>query len=202
MYVLSFDEFSKNKQFVGMAAIESNMMPLGTVAPSFDLPDVVTGNQVTIEDVRQEYGLVVMFICAHCPYVKNIEEEIAVIASQYANSKIGFVAISSNDANEYPEDGPEGLKEQAEELEFDFPYLYDESQEVAKAYQAACTPDFYLFDEDLKCIYRGRFDASTPGNPEPVSGDNLIEAIESHLEDEPIIDPQFPSVGCGIKWKS
>lgn len=184
-----------------MAAVESNMMPLGTVAPDFNLLDVITSKQVTLEDVRQEYGLVVMFICAHCPYVKNIEEEIAVIAAQYANAKIGFVAISSNDPAEYPEDGPEGLRNQALELEFSFPYLYDETQEVAKAYQAACTPEFYLFDEDLKCIYRGRFDASTPGNPEPVTGDNLVEAIESHLEDEPIVDPQYPSVGCSIKWR-
>ena len=185
-----------------MAAVESNMMPLGTIAPDFNLPDVVSGKQIKLEDVRQEYGVVVMFICAHSPYVQNIEEEIAVIAAQYANSKIGFVAISSNDPAQYPEDAPAGLKQQAEELEFNFPYLFDETQEVAKAYQAACTPDFYLFDEDLKCIYRGRFDESTPGNPEPVTGDSLIEAIEAHLEDEPIIDPQYPSVGCAIKWKN
>lgn len=182
-------------------AAESNMMPLGTEAPDFNLPDVVSGKNYTLDDVRGEYGLVVMFICAHCPYVKNIEEDLAAIIGQYANSKLGFVAISANDADAYPEDAPEGLKKQAEELEFTFPYLYDESQEVAKAYQAACTPDFYLFDEELKCVYRGRFDASTPGNPEPVTGDNLIEAIERHLEDEPVIDPQYPSIGCSIKWK-
>ncbi|GAB4252699.1 MAG: thioredoxin family protein [Ekhidna sp.] len=184
-----------------MAAVESNMLPLGTIAPDFDLVDVVSGERFTVEDVRQEYGLVVMFICAHCPYVRNIEEEIVIIANQYADSKIGFVAISSNDPSAYPEDSPEGLKKQAEELEFPFPYLFDESQEVAKAYQAACTPDFYLFDEDLKCVYRGRFDASTPGNPEPVTGDDLVSAIEAHLEDEPPLDPQHPSVGCSIKWK-
>ena len=184
-----------------MAAVESNMLPLGTVAPDFDLLDVVSGENVTLEDAAKEFGLVVMFICAHCPYVKNIEEEIAVIANQYLLQKIGFVAISSNDVDSYPEDGPKGLKAQAEELEFSFPYLYDETQEVAKAYQAACTPDFYLFDEDLKLIYRGRFDASTPGNPEPVTGDELIEALEAHLEDEPVIKDQKPSIGCNIKWK-
>ena len=184
-----------------MAAAESNMLPLGTIAPDFDLPDAISGKNFTLEDVRQEYGLVVMFICAHCPYVKNIEEEIAVIAHQYSQQKIGFVAISSNDVNAYPEDAPEGLKAQAEEFEFCFPYLYDESQEIAKAYQAACTPDFFVFDEDLKLIYRGRFDASTPGNPEPVTGDELVNALENHLEDEPIIEDQKPSIGCSIKWK-
>ncbi|MEO9870295.1 thioredoxin family protein [Ekhidna sp.] len=185
-----------------MAAAESNMMPLGTVAPDFDLLDVISGENKTLEDVKSEYGLVVMFICAHCPFVKNIEEEIAVVARQYMDLKVGFVAISSNDANAYPEDGPDGLKAQAEEFEFSFPYLYDESQEVAKAYQAACTPDFFLFDEELKCIYRGRFDASTPGNPEPVTGDDLVDALEAHLEDDPIIEDQKPSIGCSIKWKS
>lgn len=184
-----------------MATTQSKMMPLGTVAPDFNLPDVISGKRMSLEDVAQEYGVVVMFICAHCPYVQNIEEEIAVIADQYAKSKIGFVAISSNDASAYPEDAPEGLRKQAEELDFNFPYLYDETQEVAKAYDAVCTPEFYLFDEELKLIYRGRFDASTPGNPEPVNGDNLIEAIEAHLEDEPPVDPQHPSVGCSIKWK-
>ncbi|WP_420316529.1 thioredoxin family protein [Ekhidna sp.] len=185
-----------------MAAVESNMMPLGTQAPDFNLTDVVSGKNFTLEEVRKEYGVVVMFICAHCPFVKNIEEEIAVVARQYSDQKIGFVAISANDSAEYPEDGPEGLKAQAEEFEFNFPYLYDETQEVAKAYQAACTPDFFLFDEDLKCIYRGRFDASTPGNPEPVTGDDLVNALEAHLEDEPIIEDQKPSIGCSIKWKN
>ena len=184
-----------------MAIAESGMMPLGTIAPDFNLPDVISEKHLSLEDVRQEYGLLVMFICAHCPYVKNIEEEISVIAQQYAFSKVGFVAISSNDAEAYPDDAPEGLRQQAENFEFNFPYLYDETQEVAKAYQAQCTPEFYLFDEDLKLIYRGRFDASTPGNPEPVTGDNLIEALERHLEDEPPVEDQLPSIGCSIKWK-
>ena len=185
-----------------MAAVESNMLPLGTEAPDFELMDVVSGNYYSIDSLRGEYGRLIMFICAHCPYVKNIEEEIAIVSRQYADSKIGFAAISSNDAAAYPDDAPEGLKKQAEQIEFKFPYLYDETQAVAKAYQAACTPDFFLFDEDLKLIYRGRFDASTPGNPEPVTGDSLIEAIERHLEDEPMVDPQHPSMGCSIKWKS
>lgn len=185
-----------------MAAAESNMMPLGTKAPDFNLQDVTTNDFYTLEDVKKEYGVVVMFICAHCPFVQNIEEEIAVVARQYSDLKIGFVAISSNDATAYPDDAPEGLKAQAEELDFSFPYLYDEDQEVAKKYQAACTPDFFVFDEDLKCIYRGRFDASTPGNPEPVTGDDLVNALEAHLEDEPVMEDQKPSIGCSIKWKT
>lgn len=184
-----------------MSATSSNMMPLGTQAPDFNLLDVVSGENKTLEDVRKEYGLVVMFICAHCPYVQNIEEEISVIAQQYMKQKIGFVAISSNDAAAYPDDSPEGLKEQAEEFDFHFPYLYDEDQMVAKAYQAACTPDFFLFDEDMLCIYRGRFDSSTPGNAEPVSGDDLVQAMELHLDDEPQLEQQMPSMGCSIKWK-
>ena len=184
-----------------MLLAESNMMPLGTKAPDFKLPDVISGKQIAMSDIRQEYGMLVMFICAHCPYVKNIEDEIAVIANQYNDAKIGFVAISSNDAEAYPEDSPEGLRKQAKEFEFSFPYLYDETQEVARAYDAICTPEFYLFDEYLKLIYRGRFDASTPGNLEPVTGENLIEAIERHLEDEPVIKNQYPSMGCSIKWK-
>ena len=185
-----------------MAAVQSNMMPIGTIAPDFDLLDVISGENKTLEDIKREYGVVVMFICAHCPFVKNIEKEITLVARQYSKQKIGFVAISSNDPGEYPEDAPEGLKAQAEEFEFCFPYLFDESQEVAKAYQAACTPDFFLFDEYLKCIYRGRFDASTPGNPEPVTGNDLINALEACLEDEPPAEVQNPSIGCSIKWKS
>ncbi len=185
-----------------MANTASNMMPLGTQAPNFNLLDVVSGKHKTLDDVRQEYGLVVMFICAHCPFVQNIEEEISVVAQLYIKQKIGFVAISSNDASAYPEDAPDGLREQAEEFDFPFPYLYDETQEVAKAYDAACTPEFYLFDEDMKCIYRGRFDSSTPSNAEPVSGDDLVQAIELHLEDEPPMEQQLPSMGCNIKWKN
>lgn len=184
-----------------MASEKSTMLPLGTLAPDFELLDVMSKDYLSMDDIRGEFGVLIMFICAHCPYVRNIEEEIAIIAKQYKTSKIGFAAISSNDAEEYPQDAPEKLEKQAELLEFSFPYLYDETQKVAKAFQAVCTPEFYLFDENLKLIYRGRFDASTPGNPEPVTGEDLVEAIERHLEDEPIIDPQYPSIGCSIKWK-
>lgn len=184
-----------------MAATPSTMLPLGTSAPDFTLTDAISGKQRSLADVRGEAGLVVMFICAHCPYVKHIEEEIAFVAEKYQHRGIGFVAICSNDAEKYPDDAPDKLREQAEEQDFDFPYLVDETQEVAKAFQAACTPDFYLFDKDLKLVYRGRFDAATPGNDEPVTGDELKDAMDSLLEGEPIFEDQKPSIGCNIKWK-
>ena len=177
------------------------MMPLGTLAPDFKLLDVISGQIKTLENVRGDRGLVVMFICAHCPYVIHIQEEVAFIAEKYQIKGIGFVAISSNDVSGHPEDSPDKLKQQAEEQDFEFPYLYDESQEVAKSYQAACTPDFYLFDEKLACVYRGRFDAATPGNDEPVTGDELKDAMDSLLEEEPVFEDQKPSMGCNIKWK-
>ena len=179
----------------------STMMPLGTEAPDFSLEDVITNKTMSLADVKREEGLVVMFICSHCPYVKNIEEELGIVARHYQNLGLGFVAISSNDAENYPEDNPEGLRIQAEKHGFNFPYLYDESQEVAKAYDAACTPDFYLFDSDLKCVYRGRFDASTPGNNEPVTGEDLSAAIDALIDGQPIPEEQLPSMGCNIKWK-
>lgn len=184
-----------------MALTPSAMMPLGTVAPDFNLLDVTTGKKLSINDVKGDEGLVVMFICAHCPYVINLEEELSIVAKNHQQFGVGFVAISSNDADSYPDDHPDKLKEQAEEHDFSFPYLYDETQEVAKAYDAACTPDFYLFDKNLECIYRGRFDASTPGNNEPVTGYDLTAAINALLDGESPIESQFPSMGCSIKWK-
>lgn len=184
-----------------MSLVHSTMMPIGTLAPNFELLDVVSDKIKTLEDVKGDKGLVVMFICAHCPYVIHIQEEIAFIAEKYQLKGIGFVAVSSNDVTSHPEDSPDQLKQQAEEQDFDFPYLYDESQEMAKAYQAACTPDFYLFDKKLACVYRGRFDAATPGNDEPVTGDELKDVMDSLLEKEPIFEDQKPSMGCNIKWK-
>lgn len=184
-----------------MALTESTMLPLGTEAPDFELTDVLSGNSIKLEDVRGEDATVVMFICAHCPYVKNIEEEISVMVQQYQKIGVGFVGISSNDIAAYPEDAPDGLRAQAKLNDFEFPYLFDESQEIARAYQAACTPDFYLFNYELKLVYRGRFDSSTPGNNEPVTGDELRLAITHLLEEEPIPEKQLPSLGCSIKWK-
>ena len=184
-----------------MSLVHSSMMPIGTLAPDFELPDVVSGQIKRRKDVKGDNGLVVMFICAHCPYVIHIQEEIAFMAEKYQLKGIGFAAISANDVASYPEDAPEKLKEQAEEQDFNFPYLYDETQEVAKAYAAACTPDFYLFNEKMECVYRGRFDAATPGNDEPVTGDELKDAMDSLLEEEPIFEDQKPSMGCNVKWK-
>ena len=177
------------------------MMALGSQAPDFKLLDVTSGKIKSLADVRGDRGLVVMFICVHCPYVIHLQEEIAFVAEKYQTKGIGFVAISSNDVANYPEDAPEFMREQAEDQDFDFPYLYDETQEVAKAYDAACTPDFYLFDKNLKLVYRGRFDASSPGNDEPVSGDELRQAMNALILGEPITSDQRPSIGCNIKWK-
>lgn len=177
------------------------MMELGTLAPDFALPDVVTGKTVRLDDFRGQKGLLVIFICTHCPYVKHVEKGLAEMGADYAG-KLGIAAISSNDAENYPDDNPEGLKEQASRLGFRFPYLYDESQEVARAYDAACTPDIYLFNKDLKLVYRGQFDASRPGNGIPVTGTDLRAALDAVLRDEKPPADQKASIGCNIKWKS
>ena len=184
-----------------MALTESTMLELGTTAPDFGLPDVVTGKTVRRDDFRGQTGLLVMFICTHCPYVKHIEKGLAQLGADYAG-KLGIVAISSNDADNYPDDSPEGLKRQAQTMGFKFPYLYDETQEVARAYNAACTPDIYLFDKDFKLVYRGQFDGSRPGNGVPVTGDDLRAALDSVLRGEKPSGEQRASIGCNIKWKS
>jgi len=177
------------------------MLELGTEAPDFALPDVVTGKTVRRDDFRGRKALLVMFICTHCPYVKHIEKGLAALGADYADQPMGIVAISSNDAETYPDDSPEGLKKQAQAVGFRFPYLYDEMQDVARAYKAACTPDLYLFDNDLKLVYRGQFDRSRPGNEVPVTGENLRAAIDDVLAGKSIPTDQRPSIGCNIKWK-
>lgn len=184
-----------------MALTESTMLELGTTAPDFALPDVVSGKTVRRDDFRGQKGLLVMFICTHCPYVKHVEQGLAQLGKDYAG-KLGIVAISSNDAENYPDDNPEGLKAQAQRLGFNFPYLYDESQAVARAYDAACTPDLYLFDKDLKLVYRGQFDGSRPGNGVPVTGEDLRGALDAVLRGEKPSPNQKASIGCNIKWKS
>jgi len=184
-----------------MALTESTMLELGTTAPDFALPDVVSGKTVRRDDFRGQRGLLVMFICTHCPYVKHVEQGLAQLGNEYAG-KLGIVAISSNDSENYPDDDPEGLKAQAERLEFRFPYLYDESQAVARAYDAACTPDLYLFDKDLKLVYRGQFDSSRPANGVPVTGEDLRAAVDAVLRGEKPGKDQKASIGCNIKWKS
>jgi peroxiredoxin len=185
-----------------MALTESTMLELGTLAPEFALTDVVTGNEVSLDHSRAEKALLVMFICAHCPYVKHINTGLTALGIDYGSHPLAIVAISSNDADTHPDDSPEGLKKQAETFGFTFPYVYDESQTVAQAYKAACTPDFFLFDGDFRLVYRGQFDGSRPGNDIPVTGKDLRAAIELVLAGEPVPVDQRPSVGCNIKWKA
>lgn len=177
------------------------LLELGTKAPEFRLPDVVSGKTISLDTFAEKKALLVMFICRHCPYVQHIKEELARLGRDYSSKSVGIVAISSNDANQYPEDRPERLKAMAQELGFNFPFCYDETQEVAKAYRAACTPDFYLFDQDRKLVYRGQLDDSRPGNGIPVTGKDLRAAIEAVLEGRPVSPVQKPSIGCNIKWK-
>ena len=184
-----------------MSLTPSSMLALGTPAPNFTLPDVASGNMVSLDDFKEKKALLVMFICKHCPYVQHVEEEIAKIGQDYQDKDMGTVSISANDINSYPQDSPESLKQMARELNFSFPYLYDESQEVAKACTAACTPDFFLFDKDRKLVYRGQLDDSRPGNNLPVTGKDLRDVIDAILEDKPINPNQKPSIGCNIKWK-
>jgi peroxiredoxin len=184
-----------------MAGTESTMLELGTAAPEFALPDVVSGKTVRRDDFRGQKALLVMFICAHCPYVKHVEKGLAALGMDYDGEPISIVAIGSNDAVTYPDDSPAGLKRQAQTLGFRFPYLYDESQDVARAYKAACTPDFFLFDGNMKLVYRGEFDGSRPGNGVPVTGEELRAAIDAVLAGKAVSSEQRPSIGCNIKWK-
>ena len=189
-----------------MARTESVMVELGTVAPAFELTDAVTGKAVGRDDVAADTkGLLVMFICVHCPFVKHVEQELARIGADYMSEagegRIGIVAISSNDVEAYPQDGPSEMKQQAERLGFRFPYLYDESQEVARSYQAACTPDLFLFDGEMRLVYRGQLDGSRPGNGVPVTGEDLRRALDEVLAGRTPDTNQRTSVGCNIKWK-
>src|SRR6266516_1027167 len=178
------------------------MLPLGTEAPDFALTDVVTGQTVKLADLSDADALLVMFICRHCPYVRHVRGGIAAIGRDYGGSGLAIVGISPNDPIEYPEDAPDSLAEDAREAEYTFPYLFDETQEVAKAYHAACTPDFFLFDADRRLVYRGQFDESRPGSGRPVTGADLRAAIDATLEGRPVAEDQVPSVGCSIKWRA
>jgi thiol-disulfide isomerase/thioredoxin len=186
-----------------MAYTESNMLPLGTTAPVFTLPEPGTGRTVSLEDVAAgARATVVMFLCNHCPYVVYINPQIVKITEDYAAKGVAFVGISSNDANEYPDDGPDKMGPHAKVAGYTFPYLYDASQEVARAYDAACTPDFYVFDADKRLVYRGQLDDSRPKrNPVPSTGKDLRAAVDAVLEGKPAASFQRPSGGCNIKWK-
>jgi len=184
-----------------MAATPSAMMPLGTIAPSFELPDTVSGKILSLASLRGEKATLVMFICNHCPYVLHINEELVRLAKEYQPKGVSMIAISSNDVANYPQDSPELMKELAQKTGYTFPYLYDESQDVARAYGAACTPDLFLFDADLKCVYRGQLDNSRPKNDIPVTGKDMRIAMEALLSGNKIPEEQIPSIGCNIKWK-
>ena len=184
-----------------MALTESNMLPLGTQAPFFNLPDTVSGRNLGLTDVTGEHGTVIMFLCNHCPYVIHVNDELVRIAAEYQTKGLGFVAISSNDVENYPMDSPEKMTAHAKAVGYNFPYLYDETQDVAKAYDAACTPDLYVFDGAQKLYYRGRLDSSRPGNDTPLNGADLRRALDDMLAGEPIPSKQYPSAGCNIKWK-
>lgn len=184
-----------------MAATETLQIPLGFTAPSFLLPDTVSGQNLSFSDVKGNRGTVVMFICNHCPYVVHVKDELVRLANEYMPKGINFVAISSNDVEKYPADAPELMKVFAEENGFPFPYLYDETQDVARAYFAACTPDFSVFDAEDKCVYRGQLDSSRPKNDHPVTGKDMREALGNLLNGKAINPVQIPSIGCNIKWK-
>ena len=177
------------------------MLPLGTAAPEFRLPDAATGKTVALADFASAPALLVMFICNHCPYVKHVQSELAHLARDYQARGIAVVAINSNNAQAYPEDSPARMAAESGRLGYTFPYLYDETQDVARAYHAACTPDFFLFDRDRKLVYRGQLDDSRPGNDVPVTGRDLRAALDALLRGQPVGTDQKPSIGCNIKWK-
>lgn len=184
-----------------MARTPTTQIPLGFKAPTFELPDAVSDKRFKYNDLKGDKGTVVMFICNHCPFVIHVREELVRLANDYLNKGIGFIVISSNDVENYPQDGPDLMKELAEQLNFPFPYLYDESQEVAKAYDAACTPDFSVFNADDVCIYRGQLDDSRPGNDAPVDGKDLRKVFDYLIDGKMLDFDQKPSLGCNIKWK-
>lgn len=184
-----------------MANTPSNMLPLGTLAPDFNLLDTVSDTHLSLQNLRGKQGTVIMFICNHCPFVLHVNHQLIKMAHDYSVKGISFIAISSNDVINYPQDGPENMKLQAKKEQYPFPYLYDETQHIAKAYDAACTPDIYLFDADLELIYRGQIDDSRPGNNIEVTGQNLRHALDCLLENKENTKIQKPSIGCNIKWK-
>lgn len=177
------------------------MVSLGTMAPPFHLPDTVSGTWVSLNELKGRTGTVVMFICNHCPYVKLLNNSLVAIAHEFQPKGIQFIAISSNDAAQYPDDGPVPMKEVAQQLGYPFPYLYDETQDVARAYDAACTPDFFLYDRELKLVYRGQYDDARPGNNQPVTGADLRAALDALVNGAAPSADQRPSIGCNIKWK-
>ncbi len=185
-----------------MALTPSSMLLLGTKAVSFELLDAISTQRFSLQQLQSPIATVIMFICNHCPYVKHIQQGIVDLARDYQPKGIAFIAINSNDASQYPEDSFEEMQKTAKQLKYSFPYLYDESQEVAKAYHATCTPDLYIFDTNMECVYQGQFDDSRPGNHIPVTGRDMRHALEALLTKQPMTMEQIPSIGCNIKWKN
>jgi peroxiredoxin len=185
-----------------MARVNSTMVALGTKAPDFILPDTISGNNISLNNIKGNVGTVIMFICNHCPFVVHVNSELIRLANDYKNKGIGFVAISANDVVTHPGDAPDKMKENALKLGYPFPYCYDETQETAKAYDAACTPDFFIYDKNLELVYRGQLDDSRPGNDIPVTGKDIRQALDCLLSNQPVSEFQRPSIGCNVKWKS
>jgi peroxiredoxin len=183
-----------------MVRTESTMLPLGTPAPDFSLEDVVSGKPLSLETFKGKKGLLVMVICQHCPFVIHVEAELGRIGQDYVPQGVGILAISANSIESHPQDDPDNMREQVKRANFNFPYAFDVTQEVAKSYTAACTPDFFLFDRDFKLAYRGQLDDSRPGNDKPVTGADLRAALDQIVAGQPVPEDQWPSIGCNIKW--
>ncbi len=184
-----------------MVLTPSNPFPIGNIAPDFTLPDTLSGEDISLADIRWEKATVVMFICNHCPFVMHVNDELVRLAKDYTDKWISFVAISSNDVETHPDDSPEMMQQIGQDVWYSFPYLYDETQQIAKAYDAACTPDFYVFDNELKSVYHGQLDDSRPGNGIDVTGESIRNVLESLIQEKPYTWEQKPSIGCNIKWK-
>jgi len=184
-----------------MALIPSHMTPLGAPAPDFRLWDVISDKELSLDELRSDIATVIMFICNHCPYVKHVQTGLVELANDYIPKGISFIAINSNDISNYPEDSPENMKNVGNKLGYPFPFLFDETQDVARAYDAMCTPDFFIFDKDLKCVYRGQMDDSRPGNGKPVTARDIRDSLDNILVGKPVREDQMPSIGCNIKWK-
>jgi len=177
------------------------MVALGTIAPDFILPDTVSGENISLNDIKGDVATVIMFICNHCPFVVHVNSELVRLANDYKNKGIGFIAISANDVVTHPGDAPDKMKENALQLGYSFPYCYDETQQTAKAYDAACTPDFFIYNKNLELVYRGQLDDSRPGNDIPVTGKDIRHALDCLLSNQPVPEFQRPSIGCNVKWK-
>lgn len=184
-----------------MARVNSTMVALGTAAPDFNLPDTVSGKNISLQEIKGEKATVVMFICNHCPFVVHVNDELVRLANDYKNKGVGIVAISANDVDTHPGDAPDKMKERALELNYSFPYCFDETQETAKAYDAACTPDFFIYNKNLELAYHGQLDDSRPGNEIPVTGKDIRHSLDCLIAEQPVPELQRPSIGCNIKWK-